>query len=109
LTFFGLSWADPHEHLHRYFFSGNIPAPNYQRTNDGEFDRLVSEAARIADKDRRSQLYGQADEILVGKAYVGPLFHAQGIMAVRTNVRGLRPYGEYNAGWPQLLDVTVSP
>jgi ABC-type oligopeptide transport system substrate-binding subunit len=50
--------------------------PGWRNTR---FDRLVEEAARIADEGRRMELYREADRILVAEeAVVMPLGYAQG-------------------------------
>ncbi|MBM2843306.1 MAG: 4-phytase, partial [Anaerolineales bacterium] len=58
------------------------------RWHNAEFDSIVEEAARIADRKRRIELYQKADRILVAdEAAVLPLGYAQGRQLVKPYVR----------------------
>ncbi|MGB9299631.1 MAG: ABC transporter substrate-binding protein [Anaerolineae bacterium] len=79
LTLIGWSadYPDPDCLLRVLFHSteGN----NDPRWRNARFDALVEEAARVADQNRRLELYGEADRILVAEeAVVMPLGYAQG-------------------------------
>ncbi len=58
------------------------------RWHSAQFDSIVEEAARIADRKRRIELYQKADRILVAdEAAVLPLGYAQGRQLVKPYVR----------------------
>jgi ABC-type oligopeptide transport system substrate-binding subunit/class 3 adenylate cyclase len=70
-------YPDPDHMLRATFHSvEGLNMPGWRNTR---FDRLVEEAARIADEGRRMELYREADRILVAEeAVVMPLGYAQG-------------------------------
>jgi ABC-type oligopeptide transport system substrate-binding subunit len=73
---------------------------NCYRTGDGnnrtgwsnpEYDRLLAEAAREADPDRRLDLLSRAEAILLEESPVIPIYHYQTNELVKPYVRGLHP------------------
>lgn len=71
----GADYNDPDNFLKALFHSDS--KPNYGHFKIQEFDRLVDEAARITDPEKRLLLYLQAEELLTEKAVaVIPLYHS---------------------------------
>jgi oligopeptide transport system substrate-binding protein len=67
---------------------------------NAEFDRLVEEADRTFDEDRRMELYGRAESIAVEDAARIPIYFGRTVMlvnprvkGVRTNLFGVMPHG----------------
>jgi ABC-type oligopeptide transport system substrate-binding subunit len=71
----GADYNDPDNFLKALFHSGS--EFNFAHFNSREFDRLVDEAARLIDPEKRLLLYIQAEQILT-EAEVGiiPLYHS---------------------------------
>ncbi|MGH2620031.1 MAG: ABC transporter substrate-binding protein, partial [Anaerolineales bacterium] len=97
LTISGWSadYPDPDSMLRVLFHSREGLNPT--RWSNPEFDALTDQAARIADRKRRIELYQQADRILVAEAAaIMPLSYAQGRQLVK-------PYVELPRTPPSLL------
>jgi ABC-type oligopeptide transport system substrate-binding subunit/DNA-binding SARP family transcriptional activator len=76
------NYPDPDDLLRVTFHS--TEGINPPRWHNARFDRLVEEAARVADPIRRMELYQQADRILVAEeAVIMPLSYAQGRVLVK--------------------------
>lgn len=87
---FILAWtvdfAEPRLFLDLPFHSSS--SVNRARWHSAEYDRLVEEAARVADPDRRMEMYHQADSLLVAQEVVVlPLSYGQRVMLVKPWVR----------------------
>ncbi|MDY2947477.1 MAG: ABC transporter substrate-binding protein [Mannheimia varigena] len=65
--------------------------PNYAGFCDKEFDLLVSEAATISDKNKRSELYQKAQTIFNEQAPWLPIAHSTVYFPVRKEVKGYIP------------------
>jgi oligopeptide transport system substrate-binding protein len=88
-------YPDPDSMLRVLFHSRE--GLNSVRWSNPEFDALTEQAARIADRKRRIELYQQADRILVAEeAAIMPLSYAQGRQLVK-------PYVELPRTPPSLL------
>jgi len=88
-------YPDPDSMLRVLFHSRE--GLNPIRWSNPEFDALTEQAARIADRKRRIELYQQADRILVAdQAAVMPLSYAQAKQLVK-------PYVEFPRTPPSLL------
>ncbi|MGB9775462.1 MAG: ABC transporter substrate-binding protein [Anaerolineae bacterium] len=98
---FNLSGSDP-DILRRFFHSqGGF---NWSKVNDPEMDGWLEEAARLSDRDRRAELYGQVQTRVMENALVIPIRDYVNLNGVNNRVQGLR----FDArGWfPWLIDVT---
>lgn len=73
-----LSWhplyADADNHMYTYFYSENAKGKS-SFYNNPEFDKLMDEARKSTDEDKRVELYKKADDILTRQDYATlPLF-----------------------------------
>lgn len=74
-----LSWhplyADADNHMYTYFYSENAKGKS-SFYNNSEFDKLMDEARKSTDEDKRVELYKKADDILTRQDYATlPLFY----------------------------------
>lgn len=74
-----LSWhplyADADNHMYTYFYSENAKGKS-SFYNNPEFDKLMDEARKSTDEDKRVELYKKADDILTRQDYATlPLFY----------------------------------
>lgn len=74
-----LSWhplyADGDNHMYTYFYSENAKGKS-SFYNNPEFDKLMDEARKSTDEDKRVELYKKADDILTRQDYATlPLFY----------------------------------
>ncbi len=100
---FNLSGSDP-DILRRFFHSqGGF---NWSKANDPEMDGWLEEAARVSDRDRRAELYGQVQTRVMENALIIPIRDYVNLNGVNNRVQGLR----FDArGWfPWLIDVTLA-
>ncbi len=100
---FNLSGSDP-DILRRFFHSqGGF---NWSKVNDPEMDGWLEEAARVSDRDRRAELYGQVQTRVMENALIIPVRDYVNLNGVNNRVQGLR----FDArGWfPWLIDVTLA-
>jgi methyl-accepting chemotaxis protein/ABC-type transport system substrate-binding protein len=58
--------------------------------HSSELDRQIEEARRIADIDRRAEIYRSLNEMVVREAPFAPLFHERLFVIHKPEVRGLR-------------------
>ncbi len=78
-------YPDPDSMLRVVFHSGE--GLNSIRWKNPDFDALTEQAAQVADRKRRIELYEQADRILVAEeAAIMPLSYAQGRQLLKTYV-----------------------
>jgi len=61
----------------------------YTRWQNETYDRLLEEARRITDKERRMKLYAEADKILVEEAPILPLTYMRSHLLIKPWVRRL--------------------
>jgi len=95
INYFSYDYPDPDGMLRVLFHSRE--GLNLIRWSNAEFDMLTEQAARIADRKQRIELYRQADRILVADATaIMPLSYAQGRQLVK-------PYVELPRIPPSLL------
>lgn len=74
-----LSWhplyVDADNHMYTYFYSENAKGKS-SFYNNPEFDKLMDEARKSTDEDKRVELYKKADDILTRQDYATlPLFY----------------------------------
>ncbi len=91
---FLIGWSgrtDPDGNIH--VFTETKGALNDGKYSDPEVDRLLNEARRVSDPERRKALYAEAMRIFVGRdrprIY---LYHPNWLYAHRKEVRGFTPY-----------------
>lgn len=97
---------DPHETISGRFSSNQIPTNanngagfNYNRLQNPEVDRLITQAGQTADQDARKKLYGTILKD-VNEAYTNVwLYNRSNIDAYRANVGGYSPNGWDNLTW----------
>jgi len=58
---------------------------------NADFDRLVKQARRCLDPQRRAQMYSQADRLLTGDGVIMPLNYLRDHLLVKPWVKNLRP------------------
>jgi len=93
-SFFQLTWLadypDPENFLYVLLHSSQWGPPgNSTRYSNPEFDRLVDEAGRVTDQERRWELYGQAETIAFNEAPWCLLYWNECTILVAPEVRGL--------------------
>jgi oligopeptide transport system substrate-binding protein len=84
-------FEDPHNWYGQIWDSREDPASFNAGWKDELYDAFVREAAMTLDRDQRSALYGQADEILAEAYPAIPIFHYASRTLVRPYVRGFEP------------------
>lgn len=91
-----MDYPDPENFLDILFYSG--AELNHSRYSNPEVDKLLAAARTEQDRDRRMQMYQQAEETIVNEAAWVPLYHNIDYLVVKPYVEGLTlsPQGEYN-------------
>lgn len=83
-------YADADNHMYTYFYSENA-AKKSSFYNNAEFDRLVAEARIEQDKDKRADLYKQADNILTRTDFATlPLYWPKNQFVAKDYVKGAK-------------------
>lgn len=102
----GVSSPDPQSYLAQRHRCDAIPrtenngaGSNYERFCDARLDRLLDEAGRMLDRDRRQGLYGEVLGILNDAAIAIWLYDRGRYDAFRTRVLGYAPNGWDVATW----------
>jgi ABC-type transport system substrate-binding protein len=85
--YWGADFPDPESLLLTLF--GTSQADNYVGYSNPHFDAVLQQAAAEQDPDLRTQLYAQANQILMDDAVVLPFYYDRSYMLVRPWVRGL--------------------
>ncbi len=76
----------------------------HTRWQNDTFDRLVAEARRVMDQEKRMKLYRQADRILMEEAVIVPLYYRRANLLVKPWVSKLpTPV----IGWPRWKDIII--
>lgn len=98
--------ADPHFALWPFFHSTNIEGGlAYSRFADAHLDELLDKAAQTVDSQERAALYAEAQQIIMDKALIAPLYLVYNNTMTRAEVKGLR---FDKRGWyPWLYDVYI--
>jgi len=103
---FALGWIadypDPQNFLHTLFYSGT--EYNCSHFSNKELDGLLDKAAVEADYDKRTELYRQAEQIVVDQAPVMPLWSGKNYILVNHRVKN---YDIDPLGVPRLNLVTL--
>jgi ABC-type transport system substrate-binding protein len=86
--YWGADFPDPESLLLTLFGTGQ--ADNYVGYSNPEFDAVLQQAAAEQDPDLRTQLYAQANQILMDDAIVLPFYYDRSYMLVRPWVHGLK-------------------
>ena len=78
-----------------YHSDGITPAPsgyfaNHAKSNLPELDELLTQASQVTDVAERTQLYADAQQIVLDGYYIVPLFDQQNHYLFRPDVKGLR-------------------
>ncbi|GAB4209088.1 MAG: ABC transporter substrate-binding protein [Roseiflexaceae bacterium] len=105
LSIWGADYPDPQNFLSQQLKSDT--ANNNGHFSDATFDQLVNEADRLGsaeDRQRRLQLYNQAEQIAVDKVGWLPLYFPRFQVLVRPRVQGLvvTPGGLLISDWTKL-------
>ncbi len=80
-------YADPHNFIFAFYHS-NGRYPQAQGFKDLNLDKMIEEAARQTDIDKRKKLYEAIINTAVERVYQIYTVHPYGIMAVRQNIEG---------------------
>jgi peptide/nickel transport system substrate-binding protein len=80
LPFFRSSWIADYPDAENYlslFYSSNFApnGPNYSHFSDKLYDRLYQKAVSETNYQKRIDLYGQMNEIIISKALIVPLYY----------------------------------
>jgi peptide/nickel transport system substrate-binding protein len=78
-----------------YHSDGITPAPsgyfaNHSKVNIPELDDLLTQASQVTDVAERTELYADAQQIILDGYYIVPLFDQQNHYLYRSDVKGLR-------------------
>lgn len=95
---------DPHGYLMQWDSeAGEI---NYSRWSDARFDALLHEAMLTADPERRSDLMGEAETLVLDAAPMAPVFFESAKILVSERVEGLvpNPFRLHQSRWLCLQD-----
>ncbi len=95
--------------LENLFHSSNIPAPgkyryNWMQLNDPKLDQLFVDGRAVADPAKRTEIYGEAQKIIMDSALWFPVHNQVQTLAYRAEKKG---YHFARASWVALFyDVT---
>lgn len=98
---------------HWAFHSSRWPSPkdpdggNRWRYKNTELDRLVEEGRRELDRDKRKQLYAEAQRIVAEELPIIPLWHEDNVVLANVDVRGFQIVP--NARFIGLVGTSKSP
>ncbi|WP_274378635.1 ABC transporter substrate-binding protein [Desulforamulus profundi] len=82
-------YADPHMFMNYWFDSNNHGlAGNRAFYKNDQVDQLLREAARISDQKKRTELYRQAQDIVMEEAPYILLFQNNTLLPMRKNIEG---------------------
>ena len=95
-------YPDPQNFLQTLFYTGT--EYNHGRFSSSEFDSLIDRAAVEQDHDKRMELYGQAEQIIVDQAPAIPLWFNRNYVLVNPRVKN---YSIDPLGVPRLNLVTI--
>jgi len=95
-------YPDPQNFLQTLFYTGS--EYNHGRFSSREFDSLIDRAAIEQDKDKRMELYRQAEQIIIDQAPVIPLWFNRNYVLVNPRVNN---YSIDPLGVPRLNLVTI--
>jgi ABC-type transport system substrate-binding protein len=95
-------YPDPHNFLDLLFFSESDA--NHGGYANPQVDQLLKQARIETDRDKRLQLYQQAQEIIVREAACITLWHNRDYFLVKPNVRGVNRSATL---YPWLKDVSL--
>ena len=95
LDAFRASWIadypDAENYLSLYYSKNFTPnGPNYTHFSNAKFDQLYEESFKIADIEKRKELYQKMDSILISEAPFVTLYYDQVIKFVHKNIHGLK-------------------
>ena len=83
-------YADADNHMYTYFYSENAKGKS-SFYNNPEFDALVSQARVEQDKQKRADLYRQADDILTRQDYATlPLYYPKNQFVAKDYVQNAK-------------------
>lgn len=83
-------YADADNHMYTYFYSENAAKKSSFYKSD-KFDKLVSEARVEQDKDKRAELYKEADHILTHEDFATiPLYWPKNSFAAKSYVKNAK-------------------
>ncbi|OEH54918.1 ABC transporter substrate-binding protein [Oceanobacillus sp. E9] len=90
--------------LYPMFHSENIGDPgNRSFYANEEVDGLLEEARQEGNKERRLELYQEAQQIIIDEAPIVPLYHSVLLAGLRDEVQG---FYQFPSSFPYLRDVT---
>ncbi|MBX5437813.1 MAG: ABC transporter substrate-binding protein, partial [Alicyclobacillaceae bacterium] len=82
-------YADPYMFMNFWFDSKNFGlAGNRAFYSNPQVDRLIREAASINDQNKRTQLYVEAQKIVIDEAPYVYLYQKNYLLPMRSNVKG---------------------
>ena len=91
---FTLSWflksEDPDLSMYPLFFSKNTPLPNRSNYDNRDVDQFLLQARQMADREKRAELYRQAQRLIVEDAPWIFVDHEVQVIATRANVKGFK-------------------
>jgi len=98
----GIDYFDTQDWLDPLFVT---KAPfNYSDLADPDFDALVKKGNATTDAAERLKVYTQAEQLLLDKMYVVPLYQGVANWLTKPNVHGFKYSISY---WPSLKDITI--
>jgi len=74
----------------RWFHSGHTTGQYFVNWKNAEYDKIIDEAAKTLDVDKRLDLYKQAQQMLKDNCVVIPTLHREILTAARSNVKGFQ-------------------
>lgn len=97
-------WADPSGPFEVFFSTAHIGSGNGSRYSNPELDKLLADAIATGDDAKRSELYHQAEVILINDAVALPAFHKRLVLAAKASV-DLDNMHTNAEGYPNFYDV----
>ena len=103
LNFWGSDWGDPANWDNQLFDSQSDFYHSHWK-ND-EFDKTIRDAVSLADKDKRTAMYEQAEKLLNENAAYIPLFHLNRIYVIKPYVKGIVHYPILGRTWLRYISI----
>ena len=98
--------GDPDNWLGTLYSCDAIGSNNYSMWCNPAYDKLIKQAKAITDREQRSVLYRQAQQLLKQQVPITPIAHSTVNQPISTKVEGFKvsPFGRNDFGGVSLLD-----
>ncbi|MCZ4322027.1 ABC transporter substrate-binding protein [Pseudomonas anguilliseptica] len=87
--------GDPDNWLGTLYGCDSVNGNNFSKWCDAGYDKIVKQAKAVTDRDARSELYQQAQQIIQQQLPISPIAHSTVYQPMRNSVKGfeISPFG----------------